>query len=125
MMGVSITAPKAHMAPDPFPAFKVDDADLERLSAGPFPAIGPADDSWAPAEPFGGSEVKKQFDAVYDAWVNPALGGGDGGQKGFVGILAEKMGWDDVAGLKSIAGIPDRLKKTFMNSYVAAPLLTK
>lgn len=125
MMGVQITAPKAQMSPDPFPAFIVADADLQRLlSEKPFPNIENANPTWAPAEPFTEDDVKKQYDEVYQDWVKPGWGTGDDGQKGFVGILAESLNWDAVESLKGIAGIPSRLSKTFMNSYVAAPLLT-
>ncbi|KAK6860469.1 hypothetical protein PG995_004105 [Apiospora arundinis] len=126
MMGVQITAPKAHMSADPFPAFDVDDANIQRLRATrPFPTIAQADDRWAPGVPFMDKEVKQQFDAVYDGWTKPAMGTGDGGQRGFVGVLAQSLKWDNVAGLKAMAGIPERLAKGFMDLYVAAPLLTK
>ncbi|KAM0457120.1 hypothetical protein ACHAPV_006759 [Trichoderma viride] len=133
MMGVKLTAPKAQMAPDPFPAFDVADASLERLWAvKPFPTIANANPAWAPVEPFKkkddeGKEVEdfeKQYAAVLDSWSNPSWGTEDNGQKDFVGILAESFKWDKPDALKSIAGIPERLKKGFMKMYVAAPLLT-
>ncbi|KAL7905450.1 hypothetical protein GGI35DRAFT_488372 [Trichoderma velutinum] len=133
MMGVKLTAPKAQMAADPFPAFDVADASLERLWAvKPFPAIANANTAWEPVEPFKKKDehdkevedFEKQYAAVLDSWSNPSWGAEDDGQRGFVGILAESFKWDKPDTLKSIAGIPDRLKKGFMNMYVAAPLLT-
>ncbi|KAI1457411.1 hypothetical protein F4805DRAFT_467424 [Annulohypoxylon moriforme] len=126
MMGVKITAPKPQLSDDPFPAFNVDDANLQRLTAEkPFPSFSDSDQAWAPGVPFADEEVGKQFDAVYDGWTDPSMGSGDEGQKGFVGTLAQCMMWDNVSGLKDIAGIPERLKKSFMDLYVAAPLLIK
>lgn len=133
MMGVKLTAPKAQMAPDPFPAFDVADASLERLkSVKPFPTIANANTAWEPVEPFkkkdeNDKEVEdfeKQYAAVLDSWSNPSWGTEDDGQKGFVGLLAESFKWDKPDSLKSTAGIPERLKKGFMKMYVAAPLLT-
>lgn len=121
MAGVQVTAPKPTMSPDPFPAYKVADADLQELIAErPFPTIVTADDAWAPAKP--DSEVETHYKAVHNAWSNPVQG--DQVQKGFVGSLAKSLGWNDASGLRSIAGIPDRLKKGFMNMYVASPLMT-
>ncbi|PNY27034.1 Uncharacterized protein TCAP_03022 [Tolypocladium capitatum] len=126
MTGVQITAPKPTMAPDPFPPYKVADADLQRLlSERPFPTIAAADDAWAPGQPYTGDDVKMQYDAVYDAWTNPSLGTGDQGQQGFVGALADCLKWAVAGEMKSVAGIPEKLKKGFMSLYVAAPLLTK
>ncbi|KAL7931801.1 hypothetical protein V8C35DRAFT_329162 [Trichoderma chlorosporum] len=133
MMGVKLTAPKAQIAPDPFPAFDVADASLQRLWATkPFPTIANANTAWEPVEPFKKKDedekevedFEKQYAAVLDNWSNPSWGTEDDGQKGFVGILAESFKWDKPDALKSIAGIPERLKKGFMNMYVAAPLLT-
>ncbi|RYP91655.1 hypothetical protein DL770_002221 [Monosporascus sp. CRB-9-2] len=125
MAGVLITAPKATMAPDPFPPYEVADADLQRLlSERPFPTLATADDAWAPL-PYADGEVKNQYDDVYDAWTNPLLGTGDQGQQGFVGVLANSLKWATASDMKSITGIPERLKNGFMNLYVAAPLLTK
>ena len=119
MMGVQITAPKPVLSPDPFPAFKVADADLQRLLAErPFPTMADADAAWAPASPFTGDDVKKQYEAVHDGWINPALGTGDDGQSGFVGALVDSFLWEGVSELKKIAGIPERLGKTFMDMYV-------
>ncbi|KAK6948489.1 hypothetical protein Daesc_010256 [Daldinia eschscholtzii] len=126
MSGVLITAPKPTMAPDPFPAYLVADADLQRLfSEKPFPTIATASDAWAPGKPATGAQVGDQYTAVHDAWSSPSLGTGDDGQKGFVGALASSLKWGIAEEMKSIAGIPERLKKSFMNLYVAAPLLTK
>ncbi|KND88092.1 hypothetical protein TOPH_07323 [Tolypocladium ophioglossoides CBS 100239] len=126
LAGVQITAPKPTMAPDPFPSYKVADADLQRLlSERPFPTIATADEAWTPAQPYTGDDVKKQYEAVYDAWTNPSLGTGDQGQPGFVGVLANSLKWAVAGEMKSVAGIPERLKKGFTNLYVAAPLLTK
>lgn len=123
MAGVRVTAPKPTMSPDPFPAYEVADADLAELDAErPLPAIFTADGAWAPAKP--NDDVKKQYEAVHEAWSNPALGPGDDGQKGFVAVLAESLRWDGASKLQDIAGIPDRLKKGFMNMYVASPLMT-
>ncbi|KAL6690779.1 hypothetical protein J3F84DRAFT_404137 [Trichoderma pleuroticola] len=133
IMGVQLTAPKAQMAPDPFPAFDVADASLERLKAvKPFPAVANANTAWEPVEPFKKKDeddeevedFEKQYAAVLDSWSNPSWGSEDDGQKGFVGILAESFKWDKPDSLKSTAGIPERLKKGFMKMYVAAPLLT-
>lgn len=122
-MGVQMTAPKAQIAPDPFPAFDVADASLQTLpSERAFPTIAPVDPTWAPDKPTGGAE---QYKAVLDTWVAPGWGTGQDGQGGFVEKLAQKMKWADPESLKSIAGIPDRLKSGFMNMYVAAPLMTK
>ncbi|KAG5659131.1 hypothetical protein KAF25_000333 [Fusarium avenaceum] len=121
MTGVRVTAPKATMSPDPFPAYKVADADLQALLAErPFPAMATAEDTWAPVKP--SDDIKTRYEDVLNAWVNPVLG--EKGQQGFVGTLAQSLGWNEASGLKSIAGIPERLKKGFMNMYVAAPLLT-
>ncbi|KAI1660150.1 hypothetical protein F4813DRAFT_351129 [Daldinia decipiens] len=126
MSGVLITAPKPTMAPDPFPAYQVADADLQSLfSENPFPKIVDADEAWAPDKPSTGEQVEDQYTAVHEAWSNPALGSDDDGQKGFVGALADSLKWNITDEMKSIAGIPERLKKGFMNLYVAAPLLTK
>ncbi|XP_044721227.1 uncharacterized protein HRG_06224 [Hirsutella rhossiliensis] len=87
MMGVKFTSPKPTVSPDPFPAFKVADADLQRLFAKRrFPTMVDADAAWAPAKPFSGADVQKQYNAVYNMWTNPALGTDDAGQKGFVGL---------------------------------------
>ncbi|KAK5996411.1 hypothetical protein PT974_01745 [Cladobotryum mycophilum] len=125
MMGVQMTAPKAHMAPDPFPAFDAADASLERiLSQRPFPTITNASDTWTPSKPLAGDDIQQQYQAVYNDWVSPGWGTDEEGQQGFVETLAKSLNWDNVDLLKSIAGIPDRLKGGFMQSYVAAPLLT-
>ncbi|KAF7550139.1 hypothetical protein G7Z17_g5932 [Cylindrodendrum hubeiense] len=121
MTGVRVTAPKPTISPDPFPAYKVADADLQELTAErPFPTMVTAEDAWAPVKP--NDDVKKRYEDVHDAWANPVLE--DKGQQGFVGALAQSLGWSGVSGLQSVAGIPDRLKKGFMNMYVASPLLT-
>lgn len=46
------------------------------------------------------------------------------GQQGFMDTSAQNLGWNGASGSKSIAGIPDKLNKGFMDMYVAAPLLT-
>ncbi|CVK96645.1 uncharacterized protein FMAN_10975 [Fusarium mangiferae] len=121
MTGVRVTAPKPTMSPDPFPAYKVADADLQELTAERnFPGMATAEDAWAPVQP--NDDVKQRYEDIHDAWVSPALE--EKGQQDFVGTLAQSLGWSDVSHLKSIAGIPDRLKKGFMNMYVASPLLT-
>ncbi|KAI1030068.1 hypothetical protein LB504_010367 [Fusarium proliferatum] len=121
MTGVRVTAPKPTMSPDPFPAYKVADADLQELTAERnFPGMATAEDAWAPVKP--SDDVKQRYEDIHDAWVSPALE--EKGQQDFVGALAQSLGWSDVSHLKSIAGIPDRLKKDFMNMYVASPLLT-
>ncbi|KAF5687797.1 hypothetical protein FDENT_5087 [Fusarium denticulatum] len=121
MTGVRVTAPKPTMSPDPFPAYKVADADLQELTAERnFPGMVTAEDAWAPGEP--NDDVKQRYEDIYDAWVSPALQ--EKGQQDFVGALAQGLGWGDVSQLKSIAGIPERLKKGFMNMYVASSLLT-
>ncbi|PHH93130.1 hypothetical protein CDD83_510 [Cordyceps sp. RAO-2017] len=121
MMGVQITAPKPTISPDPFPAFKVADADLQSLIAERlFPQSVDTDAAWAPTE--SNADVKKQYQDALDGWTNPAAGADM--QKGFVGALADCLKWDNVKALQSIAGIPERLKNGFMDSYVAAPLLT-
>ncbi|KAI1634229.1 hypothetical protein F4809DRAFT_537672 [Biscogniauxia mediterranea] len=121
MAGVRVTAPKPTMAPDPFPAYQVADADLQELIAKRrFPAMVTAEDAWAPVKP--NDDVKKRYEEVHEAWANPVLEAK--GQQGFVDALARSLKWSDGSGLSSIAGIPERLKKGFMNMYVAAPLLT-
>lgn len=121
MTGVRVIAPKPTMSPDPFPAYKVADADLQELTAErSLPAMATVDAFWAPVKP--NEDVQKRYEDVHQAWMNPALGEKD--QQSFVGTLAQGLGWGDVSGLKSVAGIPDRLKKGFMNTYVASPLLT-
>ncbi|KYK58971.1 hypothetical protein DCS_00098 [Drechmeria coniospora] len=121
MTGVRMTAPLPTVSPDPFPAYKVADADLQSLPAErPFPTIADADGAWGPDSPAAGEREK--YEAVYNAWTNPAMGAS--GQTGFVGALAECLKWD-VDGMKSLAAIPQTLKQEFMNLYVAAPLLTK
>ena len=121
MAGVRVIAPKPTMSPDPFPAYKVADADLQELTAErPLPAITTVDAAWAPVKP--SDNVQKRYEDVHQAWMNPVVGESD--QKDFVGTLAQSLSWGDVSGLKSVAGIPDRLKKGFMNMYVASPLLT-
>lgn len=123
MAGVRVTAPKPTMSPDPFPAYVVADADLAELDAErPLPAIFDADAAWAPVK--SNDVVIEQYEAVHNAWSNPALGSGDDGQKGFVAALAESLRWDGASKLQDIAGIPDRLKRGFMNMYVASPLMT-
>ncbi|KAJ4007417.1 hypothetical protein NW752_007603 [Fusarium irregulare] len=120
MTGVRVIAPKPTMSPDPFPAYKVADADLQELSAErPLPAMTTVDTAWAPVKP--NEDVKKRYEDIHQAWVNPVVGEKD--QQSFVGTLAQSLSWGDVSGLKRIAGIPDRLKKGFMNMYVASPLL--
>ncbi|KAI1819366.1 hypothetical protein F4861DRAFT_527244 [Xylaria intraflava] len=126
MGGVLITAPPPTLAPDPFPAYEVADADLQRLlSEKPFPTIATADDAWAPAPPLADNDPAEQYDAVHNAWANPSLGTGDQGSQGFVQVLASSLKWKIVDELKSIANIPARLNETFNDLYVAAPLLTK
>lgn len=108
MAGVRVTAPKPTMSPDPFPAYKVADADLQELTAErPFPAMVIAEDAWAPVKP--NDNVKKRYEDVHEAWENPVLE--EKGQQGFVSALAQSLRFSDVSGLQSIAGIPDRLKK--------------
>ncbi|KAF4963303.1 hypothetical protein FSARC_8671 [Fusarium sarcochroum] len=120
MTGVRVTAPKPTRSPDPFPAYKVADADLQELTAErPFPAMVTAEDAWAPSKP--NPVAKKQYEDVHEAWANPVLE--KKGQQGFVAILAQSLGWRDVSELQGIAGIPDKLSKGFMNIYVASPLL--
>lgn len=121
MTGVRVIAPKPTVSPDPFPAYKVADADLQELTAEKYlPTMMTVDSAWAPVKP--NEDVKKRYEDVHQAWMNPVVG--ESGQQGFVGTLAQSLGWGDVSGLKNIAGIPDRLKKGFMNMYVASPLLT-
>ncbi|KAF4999150.1 hypothetical protein FDECE_11586 [Fusarium decemcellulare] len=118
MTGVRVTAAKPTMSPDPFPAYKVADADLQELTAErPLPAIVTAEDAWAPVKP--NDVVKKRYTDVHDAWANPVLE--EKGQQEFVAALAQSLAWSDVSGLQSIAGIPDRLNKGFMDIYVAPP----
>ncbi|TGJ87821.1 hypothetical protein E0Z10_g925 [Xylaria hypoxylon] len=126
MAGAQITAPKPTMSLDPFPAYEVADADLQRLlSERTFPEVIDADDAWAPDQRPADGNVQGQYDAVLDAWSEPALEEGDGGRQGFVGVLAGAFKWAVAGEMKSIAGIPERLKNGFMDLYVAAPLLTK
>ncbi|KAF5590580.1 uncharacterized protein FSUBG_10796 [Fusarium subglutinans] len=121
MTGVRVTAPKPTMSPDPFPAYKVADADLQELTAERnLPGMVTAEDAWAPVKP--NDDVKQRYEVIHDAWVSPVLE--EKGQQDFVGVLAQSLGWNDVSGLKSVAGIPERLKKGFMNMYVASPLMT-
>lgn len=121
MAGVRVTAPKPTMSPDPFPAYKVADADLQELTAeGNLPGMVIAEAAWAPVKP--NDNVKQQYEDIHEAWVNPVLQ--EKGQQDFVGALALGLGWSNVDRLKRIAGIPERLKKNFMNIYVASPLLT-
>ncbi|PTD06143.1 hypothetical protein FCULG_00012381 [Fusarium culmorum] len=121
MTGVRVIAPKPTVSPDPFPAYNVADADLQELTAEKsLPTMMTVDSAWAPVKP--NEDVKKRYEDVHQAWMNPVVG--ESGQQGFVGTLAQSLGWGDVSGLKNIAGIPDRLKKGFMNMYVASPLLT-
>lgn len=121
MTGVRVTAPKPTKSPDIFPAYKVADADLQALIAErAFPVMATAEDTWSPVKP--NDDIKARCEDVLDAWVNPVIA--EKGQQGFVDTLAQSLGWNDASGLKSIAGIPERLKKGFMNMYVAAPLLT-
>ncbi|KOS19910.1 hypothetical protein ESCO_005590 [Escovopsis weberi] len=127
MMGVQMTAPPATMAPDPFPPFDIAKADLQPIwSERPFPAFANADPAWAPAKPFEGDDVGKQYEAVYDTWTKPGWGTGDDGQAGFVEIFAKSLNWVGADALKKIAGLPARLgvKDAFMNSYIAAPMLS-
>jgi hypothetical protein len=77
------------------------------------------EDIWALVKP--NDDIKTRYEDALDAWVNPVLA--EKGQQGFVDTLAQNLGWNGASKLKSIAGIPDRLKKGFMNMYVAAPLL--
>lgn len=120
MTGVRVTAPKPTMSPDPFPAYKVADADLQELTAKRnFPGMVTAEDAWAPVKP--NDDIKQRYEDIHGAWVSPALE--EKGQQDFVGALAQSLGWSDLGQLKSIAGIPERLKKGFMNMYVASPLL--
>lgn len=124
MMGVDIMAPKAVMSPDPFPVFKVDDAGLQRLTASkPFPPLVNSKTAWEPGKPYPDTEIKRQYDAVYNDWVNPAWGTGDSGQKGFIRGWAAALSWD-ISALSDIASIPKRLKQGFTSLYVAPPLLT-
>jgi hypothetical protein len=121
MTGVRVTAPKPTMSPDPFPAYKVADADLQELTAvRNLPDVVTAEDAWAPVKP--NDNFKQQYEDIHEAWVNPSLE--EQGQQDFVGTLAQGLGWSDVSQLKSLAGIPERLKRGFMSMYVASPLLT-
>lgn len=116
-----MTAPMPTISPDPFPAYKVADADLQELTAErPFPAMVTSEDVWAPAKP--NDNVKMQYEDVLEAWANPVLNVEE--QQGFVGILAKSLGWSGISGLQSVARIPNRLKNGFMNMYIASPLLT-
>ncbi|KAI0409855.1 hypothetical protein F4802DRAFT_592738 [Xylaria palmicola] len=125
MAGVQITAPKPTMAPDPFPAYEVADADLQTLhSERPFPDVVDADEAWAPGQWPAEDQVEDQYDAVLQAWSEPPLGEGEGGRQGFVGILAKTFNWAIADEMKGIAGMPERLKNGFKDLYVAAPLLT-
>ncbi|KAF2144842.1 uncharacterized protein K452DRAFT_265255 [Aplosporella prunicola CBS 121167] len=120
LMGVEVKAPKPQMSQDPFPAFIVADADLQSLTAEkPFPDIQPVNSAWAPAKPL---EVEKQYDEVLKYWRSP--NGGTDAQNSFVDSLARSYGWDENDKMKDIAGIPDRLSKGFMDTYVAAPMVT-
>lgn len=149
MAGVLITAPKPTMAPDPFPAYDVADADLVELDAEKaFPTLADADAAWAPAKPLtgngnssgngsgnsngNGGGVQNQYDAVRSTWSDPPLGSDEEGRQGFVVALATAFKWDLADGMtrivdefKSMAGMPERLKSGFMDLYVAAPLLSK
>ncbi|KAI1773210.1 hypothetical protein F4818DRAFT_120559 [Hypoxylon cercidicola] len=139
MAGVLITAPKPTMAPDPFPAYDVADADLVELDAEKaFPTLADADAAWAPAKPLtgngsgNGGGVQNQYDAVLRTWSVPPLGSDEEGRQGFVGALAAAFKWDLADGMarivdefKSKAGMPERLKSGFMDLYVAAPLLSQ
>ncbi|RKK25000.1 hypothetical protein BFJ66_g15705 [Fusarium oxysporum f. sp. cepae] len=121
MTGVRVTAPRPTMSPDPFPAYKVADADLQELTAErKLPVMVTAENAWEPVKP--NDVVKQRYEDIHEAWVNPSLK--EEGQQSFVGALAEGLGWSDVGQLKSLAGIPERLKRGFMNMYVASPLLT-
>lgn len=109
------------MSPDPFPAYEVADADLQELTAErKLPVMVTAENAWEPVKP--NDVVKQRYEDIHEAWVNPSLK--EEGQQSFVGALADGLGWSDVGQLKSLAGIPERLKRSFMNMYVASPLLT-
>ena len=111
MMGVEVRAPKAIMSPDPFPAFNVAGAELQRLWAKPpFPSRDNSNVAWEPEPSFEEGEIEKQYNAVHDVWVNPTWGTGVDGQKGVVSTWATALGWDAPA-LSSIASIPERLKE--------------
>ncbi|ENH66737.1 hypothetical protein FOC1_g10007387 [Fusarium oxysporum f. sp. cubense race 1] len=121
MTGVRVTAPRPTMSPDPFPAYKVADADLQELTAErKLPVMVTAENAWEPVKP--NDVVKQRYEDIHEAWVNPSLK--EEGQQSFVGALAEGLGWSDASQLKSLAGIPERLKRGFMNMYVSSPLLT-
>ncbi|KAI0907851.1 hypothetical protein F4823DRAFT_527482 [Ustulina deusta] len=126
MAGVQITAPKPTIAPDPFPAYEVADADLQRLlSERSFPDIVEADGAWAPDQRDADENVQDEYDTVLDKWSNPTIGTGDEGRRGFVGVLAKTFQWGLADEMKSIADLPVRLMNGFKDLYVAAPLLTK
>ncbi|KAI1277735.1 hypothetical protein F5Y07DRAFT_84541 [Xylaria sp. FL0933] len=124
MAGVQITAPKPTIAPDPFPAYDVADADLQRLlSERSFPDIVEADGAWAPYQRDADENVQDQYDSVLDKWSNPTIEGGDEGRSGFVGAVVKAFKWVLADEMKS--DLPDRLKNGFKDLYVAVPLLTK
>ncbi|KAF4456305.1 hypothetical protein F53441_1550 [Fusarium austroafricanum] len=92
MTGVRVTAPKPTMSPDPFPAYKVADADLQELTAEKkFPPIVAAEDAWAPAKP--NDNAEKRYQDIHEAWANPVLEEKD--RQDFVGTLAKGLGWSD------------------------------
>jgi hypothetical protein len=117
-------APLPRMSNDPYPPFKVADADLQSLTAEkPFPPWSETSGVWAPRKPYTGNEIAKQYEAVEKTWANPGWGTGDDGQSGFVKMWATAFGWDSGL-MSSVAAIPKRLSKQFNNLYIAAPMLT-
>lgn len=121
MMGVLLTAPPPHIAPDKLPTFNIEDADLQELRAEkslPNPTQSHTD--WEPDDPQAGVA---QWKAVQASWMNPAWGIGSEGQMGFVGKWADALGWDNA--MSQLAAFPVRLQERFEELYVAAPLMTK
>ena len=128
MMGVNLTAPPPILSPDKLPAFNIEDADLENLTAEKtFPQQESAHDEFRPVEPLVGPDPypdKPQYDAVHTAWTEGTWEKEKpGSTAAFVRKWASAFGWDADT-LSRVAGMPATLNAQFDNLYVAAPLLT-
>lgn len=124
MMGVLLTVPP----PDIYPLYPpvrsiLDDNTVDLQSKKSFPIMPWSNEAFEPVRHI---PPANPWNNVHQAWNQPLLGKGDGGQSGFVSRWAEVFNWNKSGSkLESLAGLPKKMDARFNDLFVAAPLMTK
>ena len=113
MSGVTLKTPPPTLSPDKLPAFNIEDAQIKGLAyTMEIPKDDFSNDKFRPTDPTPGAD---QWRNVLKAWMMPKWETTTPGARGaFVESWGGALRWDKRA-LKSISGMPTKLKTQFDN----------